>query len=61
MMTKRVMIHLVKGSAMLCAAILQTAVCGLLFGRVIASVVVGVQLLVAAVIVCCRIRAPDRD
>lgn len=61
MMTKRVMIHLVKGFALLCAAILQTAVCWTLFGRVVASVVVGVQLLVAAVIVCCRIRAPDRD
>ena len=59
MMTKRVMIHLVKGLTLLCAAILQTAACCLLFGWAVAAVVVGVQLLAAAGIVCCRIRAPD--
>lgn len=59
MMTKRVMIHLVKGLILLCAAILQTVACSLLFGWAVAAVVVGVQLLVAAGIVCCRIRAPD--
>ncbi len=61
MMAMSVMIHLVKGLTMLCAAILQTVSCSLLFGRVAASVAVGVQLLVAAAIVCRRIRAPDRD
>ena len=60
-MTKRVMIHLFKGLTLICAAILQTTVCSLLFGRAVAAVVVGVQLLVAAAIICCRIRAPDRD
>ena len=60
-MTKRVMIHLFKGLTLICAASLQTTVCSLLFGRAVAAVVVGVQLLVAAAIICCRIRAPDRD
>lgn len=59
MMKYRVMIHLVKGLTLLCAAILQTAAYCLLFGWAVAAVVVGVQLLVAAGIVCCRIRAPD--
>ncbi len=59
MMTKRVMIQCVKGLTLLCAAILQTAACCLLFGRVVATNVVGVQLLAAAMIICCRIRAPD--
>lgn len=60
-MTKHVMIYLVKGLTLLCAAILQTTACSLLFGRTVAAVVVGVQLLVAAAIICCLIRAPDRD
>lgn len=59
MMKYRVMIHYVKGLALLCAAILQTAACSLFFGGAVAAIVTGVQLLAAAVIVYCRIRAPD--
>lgn len=57
-MKNRVMIHRFKGFLLLSAAVMQTLACGMLFGWPVAAAVVGVQLL-AAVIICCRIRAPD--
>lgn len=59
-MTKRVMIHRLREVLMLLAAVLQTLVCALLFGRIVAAIVVGVQVLMAWLF-CCMIRAPDRD
>lgn len=58
-MKNRVMIHRFKGFLLLSAAVMQTLACGMLFGWPVAATVVGVQLLLAAVIICCRIRAPD--
>lgn len=55
-----VMIHRFKGFLLLSAAVMQMLACGMLFGWPVAAAVVGVQqLLLAAVIICCRIRAPD--